>query len=144
MRLRRLAILPRRIEAHSPRAPDHYRFLTSLGVELRHRWTAIAASPLCPGGDRGLSVLRPVNAVRQGCRVPRIVMVVSRRRHVKLSPWLLAAANSPQRQVYALGGPGRGGACLWDADDRAGRQSSGLSIHVAARQRLVIRKVAST
>ena len=96
-----------RIEAyHRRQVPRDERFTDALGVELGHRWTAIAAVGLyVPGGTAAYPSSVLMNAVpAKVAGVPRLVMVVPAP-DGKLNPLVLAAAKlAGVDEVYRIGG----------------------------------------
>jgi histidinol dehydrogenase len=102
-----LAFARDRIEAyHRRQLPRDERFTDALGVELGHRWTAIAAAGLyVPGGTAAYPSSVLMNAVpAKVAGVPRLVMVVPAP-DGKLNPLVLAAARlAGIDEVYRIGG----------------------------------------
>src|SRR6202171_2427517 len=102
-----LALARDRIEAyHRRQLPADERFTDALGVELRHRWTAIEAVGLyVPGGTAAYPSSVLMNAVPAkvaGCA--RVVMVVPAP-DGKLNPLVLAAAYlGGVSEIYRVGG----------------------------------------
>ena len=102
-----LTLARERIEAyHRRQLPQDDRFTDALGVELGHRWTAIAAVGLyVPGGTAAYPSSVLMNAVpAKVAGVPRIVMVVPAP-DGRLNPLVLAAARLARvDEVYRVGG----------------------------------------
>jgi histidinol dehydrogenase len=96
-----------RIEAHHRRQlPQDERYTDALGVELGHRWTAIAAVGLyVPGGTAAYPSSVLMNAVpAKVAGVPRLVMVVPAPEG-RISPLVLAAADlAGVDEIYRVGG----------------------------------------
>jgi histidinol dehydrogenase len=96
-----------RIEAyHVRQKPADERFTDALGVELGHRWTAIAAVGLyVPGGTAAYPSSVLMNAVpAKVAGVPRLVMVVPAPEG-RLNPLVLAAAKlAGVDEIYRVGG----------------------------------------
>ena len=96
-----------RIEAyHLRQKPRDDRFTDALGVELGHRWTAIAAVGLyVPGGTAAYPSSVLMNAVpAKVAGVPRIVMVVPAP-DGRIAPLVLAAAKlGGVDEIYRVGG----------------------------------------
>ena len=96
-----------RIEAyHRRQLPQDDRFTDALGVELGHRWTAIAAAGLyVPGGTAAYPSSVLMNAVpAKVAGVARLVMVVPAP-DGRLNPLVLAAAKlAGVNEVYRVGG----------------------------------------
>ena len=102
-----LAFARARIEAyHRRQLPGDARFTDGLGVELGHRWTAIAAVGLyVPGGTAAYPSSVLMNAVpAKVAGVPRLVMVVPAP-DGRLNPLVLAAAKlAGVDEIYRVGG----------------------------------------
>jgi len=102
-----LAFARDRIEAyHRRQVPRDERYTDALGVELGHRWTAIAAVGLyVPGGTAAYPSSVLMNAVpAKVAGVPRIVMAVPAP-DGKLNPLVLAAAKlAGVDEIYRIGG----------------------------------------
>ena len=102
-----LAFARARIEAyHRRQLPGDARFTDALGVELGHRWTAIAAVGLyVPGGTAAYPSSVLMNAVpAKVAGVPRLVMVVPAP-DGRLNPLVLAAAKlAGVDEIYRVGG----------------------------------------
>jgi histidinol dehydrogenase len=96
-----------RIEAyHGRQVPRDERFTDALGVELGHRWTAIAAVGLyVPGGTAAYPSSVLMNAVpAKVAGVLRVVMVVPAP-DGRLNPLVLAAAKlAGVDEIYRVGG----------------------------------------
>jgi histidinol dehydrogenase len=96
-----------RIEAyHVRQKPADERFTDALGVELGHRWTAVAAVGLyVPGGTAAYPSSVLMNAVpAKVAGVPRLVMVVPAPEG-RLNPLVLAAAKlAGVDEIYRVGG----------------------------------------
>jgi histidinol dehydrogenase len=105
--LEALTLARDRIEAyHRRQLPRDDRFTDTLGVELGHRWTAIAAVGLyVPGGTAAYPSSVLMNAVpAKVAGVPRVVMVVPAP-DGRLNPLVLAAAQlAGIDEVYRVGG----------------------------------------
>ncbi len=102
-----LTLAHERIAAyHQRQLPRDDRFTDALGVELGHRWTAIAAVGLyVPGGTAAYPSSVLMNAVpAKVAGVPRLVMVVPAP-DGRLNPLVLAAAKlAGVDEVYRIGG----------------------------------------
>jgi histidinol dehydrogenase len=102
-----LAFARDRIEAyHRRQLPRDDRFTDALGVELGHRWTAIAAAGLyVPGGTAAYPSSVLMNAVpAKVAGVPRLVITVPAP-DGKLNPLVLAAARlAGVDEIYRVGG----------------------------------------
>jgi histidinol dehydrogenase len=102
-----LAFARARIEAyHRRQLPGDARFTDALGVELGHRWTAIAAVGLyVPGGTAAYPSSVLMNAMpAKVAGVPRLVMVVPAP-DGRLNPLVLAAAKlAGVDEIYRVGG----------------------------------------
>jgi histidinol dehydrogenase len=96
-----------RIEVyHRRQKPSDDRFVDALGVELGHRWSAIAAVGLyVPGGTAAYPSSVLMNAVpAKVAGVPRMVMAVPAP-DGRLSPLVLAAAKlAGVDEIYRVGG----------------------------------------
>ncbi|HEX4557361.1 MAG TPA: histidinol dehydrogenase [Xanthobacteraceae bacterium] len=135
-----------RIEAyHRRQLPRDERFTDELGVELGHRWTAIAAVGLyVPGGTAAYPSSVLMNAVpAKVAGVERLVMVVPAP-DGRLNPLVLAAAAlAGVDEVYRIGGAqavaalAYGTATIAPVDKIVGPGNA----YVAAAKRLVFGKV---
>ena len=135
-----------RIEAfHRRQLPRDERFTDALGVELGHRWTAIAAVGLyVPGGTAAYPSAVLMNAVpAKVAGVERLVMVVPAPEG-KLNPLVLAAAAlAGVDEIYRVGGAqavaalAYGTATIAPVDKIVGPGNA----YVAAAKRLVFGKV---
>jgi histidinol dehydrogenase len=135
-----------RIEAyHRRQLPRDERFTDELGVELGHRWTAIAAVGLyVPGGTAAYPSSVLMNAVpAKVAGVERLVMVVPAP-DGRLNPLVLAAAQlAGVNEVYRIGGAqavaalAYGTATIAPVDKIVGPGNA----YVAAAKRLVFGKV---
>jgi histidinol dehydrogenase len=135
-----------RIEAyHRRQFPRDERLTDPLGVELGHRWTAIAAAGLyVPGGTAAYPSSVLMNAVpAKVAGVPRLVMVVPAP-DGRLNPLVLAAARlAGVDEVYRIGGAqaiaalAYGTATIKPVDKIVGPGNA----YVAAAKRLVFGRV---
>jgi len=135
-----------RIEAyHRRQLPRDERFTDELGVELGHRWTAIAAVGLyVPGGTAAYPSSVLMNAVpAKVAGVERLVMVVPAP-DGRLNPLVLAAAAlAGVDEIYRIGGAqavaalAYGTATIASVDKIVGPGNA----YVAAAKRLVFGKV---
>ena len=141
-----LELARERIEAyHRRQVPRDERFTDELGVELGHRWTAIAAVGLyVPGGTAAYPSSVLMNAVpAKVAGVERLVMVVPAP-DGRLNPLVLAAAAlAGVDEVYRIGGAqavaalAYGTATIAPVDKIVGPGNA----YVAAAKRLVFGKV---
>jgi histidinol dehydrogenase len=141
-----LALARDRIEAyHVRQVPRDERYVDALGVELGHRWTAIAAAGLyVPGGTAAYPSSVLMNAVpAKVAGVPRLVMVVPAP-DGRLNPLVLAAAKlAGVDEIYRVGGAqavaalAYGTATIAAVDKIVGPGNA----YVAAAKRLVFGKV---
>jgi histidinol dehydrogenase len=135
-----------RIEAyHRRQLPRDDRFTDALGVELGHRWTAIAAVGLyVPGGTAAYPSSVLMNAVpAKVAGVPRIVMVVPAP-HARLNPLVLAAAKlAGIDEIYRIGGAQAVAALAYGTDTIAPVQKivGPGNAYVATAKRLVFGRV---
>jgi histidinol dehydrogenase len=135
-----------RIEAyHRRQRPQDDRFTDALGVELGHRWTAIAAVGLyVPGGTAAYPSSVLMNAVpAKVAGVPRVVMVVPAP-DGKLNPLVLAAAKlAGVDEVYRVGGAQAVAALAYGTETIApvAKIVGPGNAYVAAAKRLVFGRV---
>jgi histidinol dehydrogenase len=135
-----------RIEVfHRRQMPSDDRFVDSLGVELRSRWTAIEAVGLyVPGGTAAYPSSVLMNAVpAKVAGVPRLVMVVPAPDGA-LNPLVLAAAKlAGVDEVYRVGGAQAIAALAYGTQSIApvAKIVGPGNAYVAAAKRLVFGKV---
>jgi len=135
-----------RIEAyHRRQLPRDDRFTDALGVELGHRWTAIAAVGLyVPGGTAAYPSSVLMNAVpAKVAGVPRLVMVVPAP-DGRLNPLVLAAAKLADiDEVYRIGGAQAVAALAYGTETIApvAKIVGPGNAYVAAAKRLVFGRV---
>jgi histidinol dehydrogenase len=141
-----LALAHERIAAyHRRQLPDDDRFTDALGVELGHRWTAIAAVGLyVPGGTAAYPSSVLMNAVpAKVAGVPRVVMVVPAPGG-RLNPLVLAAAKLAEvDEVYRVGGAQAVAALAYGTETIApvAKIVGPGNAYVAAAKRLVFGRV---
>jgi histidinol dehydrogenase len=135
-----------RIEAyHRRQLPQDDRYIDALGVELGHRWTAIAAVGLyVPGGTAAYPSSVLMNAVpAKVAGVPRLVMVVPAP-DGKLNPLVLAAARlAGADEIYRIGGAQAVAALAYGTETIApvAKIVGPGNAYVAAAKRLVFGRV---
>jgi len=135
-----------RIEAyHCRQLPQDDRYTDALGVELGHRWTAIAAVGLyVPGGTAAYPSSVLMNAVpAKVAGVPRLVMVVPAP-DGRLNPLVLAAAGlAGVDEVYRIGGAQAVAALAYGTETIApvAKIVGPGNAYVAAAKRLVFGRV---
>jgi len=135
-----------RIEVyHRRQLPQDDRFTDALGVELGHRWTAIAAVGLyVPGGTAAYPSSVLMNAVpAKVAGVPRVVMVVPAP-DGHLNPLVLAAAKiAGVDEVYRVGGAQAVAALAYGTETIApvAKIVGPGNAYVAAAKRLVFGRV---
>jgi histidinol dehydrogenase len=135
-----------RIEAyHRRQLPKDERFTDALGVELGHRWTAIAAVGLyVPGGTAAYPSSVLMNAVpARVAGVPRLVMVVPAPGG-RLNPLVLTAARlAGVDEIYRIGGAQAVAALAYGTETIApvAKIVGPGNAYVAAAKRLVFGRV---
>jgi histidinol dehydrogenase len=135
-----------RIEAyHRRQLPQDDRYIDALGVELGHRWTAIAAVGIyVPGGTAAYPSSVLMNAVpAKVAAVPRVVMVVPAP-DGKLNPLVLAAAKlAGVDEIYRIGGAQAVAALAYGTETIApvAKIAGPGNAYVAAAKRLVFGRV---
>jgi len=141
-----LALARDRIEAyHRRQLPQDERFIDPLGVDLGHRWTAVAAVGLyVPGGTAAYPSSVLMNAVpAKVAGVPRVVMVVPAPDGA-LNPLVLAAAQlAGVDEVYRVGGAQAVAALAYGTETIAPVEKivGPGNAYVAAAKRLVFGRV---
>src|SRR3954469_21569579 len=141
-----LKLARERIESyHRRQLPEDDRFTDALGVELGHRWTAIAAVGLyVPGGTAAYPSSVLMNAVpAKVAGVERLVMVVPAP-DGRLNPLVLAAAAlAGVDEVYRIGGAQAVAALAYGTATivPVGKIVGPGNSYVAAAKRLVFGKV---